>query len=684
MFKRYFLMTIAMLVVAVAFVPFADSQTGPPPPPNQIQFDPPPPLTAQVGVPYVYTAHLDGVDSAQAAIRYGVDRLDPPGFSIDSASGVVSWTPAARGWYSLSLAAEVRYKTHALAMLVEQHFLVAVAGGNGVVQGKVTDTLNAGIPNVIVEALQVQGASPSLSDGGCYSYVARTDSNGNYRISRIDPGAYKLHAVSPSLQYASQWYDGKATAADANKITVADSAAKGVTLVNFKLTGGAARMPKVTVSGIVTDSALLPVKNSHVFFVRSGFALNSNVSVDDFRQYFDMNDMRQDFHLDGKAAEVFQTKVDSLGNYSLQIPTGSYIAFAEAPGYGTEFYPGQYDLLSATMLVLQKDSAGINFALPKTPSVALGTIEGSVVDSALDAGVPSRIIATRDHWTSADKFGEPQSYVVDTDSLGNFTVGNLLPGSYFVFAVPLGSYAPAFYSTDTITTRWKMATKVVINGNTVNGIDIYVHEIPTSVAGFAGISGTLSLTSGTASTMAGAIVYANRGNVVAGFAITDVKGNYSIDGLAPGAYSLFVDRLGYNAGPNPDPASSDVPAVRTAVSYDASGNPVNANVPLSISSVVTAVVSAPALQPTQFSLGQNYPNPFNPSTTIRYTLPVSGRVAVRVYNILGQVEGTLVDGNQNAGTYDVSFNASALSSGVYFYRIESGSFEAVKKMMLLK
>ena len=683
MFKRYFLMTIAILVIAGGLVQFADAQVTPPPSP--IHFDSQPPLTGEVGVPYVYTVHLAGVDTAQAVIGYSVDRLDPSGFSVDPVSGVVSWTPEARGWYSLSLVANVRYKMHALAMLVQQHFMVAVAGGNGLVIGKVTDTLNVGIPNVVVEALQVKATGPSLLNGDCYAYAARTDSNGNYRISRIDPGTYKLHAVSPSPQYASQWYDGKATAADADVITVAGSSLSNiVTLVNFKLTGGAARMPKVTVSGIVTDSTLNPVKTAHVFFVRAGFALNSNTSVDDFRKHFDMNDLSEDFRLDGKSAEVFQTKVDSLGIYSLQIPKGAYIAFAKAPGYGTEFFPAQSDLLSATMLVLQQDSAGIDFKLPKLPPITLGTIDGSVVDSALDLGVPSRIIATRDRWTSVDKFGEPSSYVVDTDSLGNFTVGNLLPGSYFVFAVPLGSYAPAFYSSDTVTTRWKRATKVVINGNSVSGINIYVQEIPISAEGYADISGTLSLTSGTASTMAGAIVYANRGNVVAGFAITDVKGNYSIDGLAPGAYSLFVDRLGYNAGPNPVPG--DVPAHVGTVSYDASGNPVNTSVPLSISSLTAPLVvgETSALQPTQYTLEQNYPNPLNPSTTIRYALPVSGRVAVRVYNVLGQVVATLIEGNQNAGTHEVSFDASALSSGVYFYRIESGSFEAVKKMMLLK
>ena len=278
--------------------------------------------------------------------------------------------------------------------------------------------------------------------------------------------------------------DGKATAATADKITVADSAAKGITLVNFKLEGGVAVMPKVAVSGIVTDSALNPVKTAHIFFVRAGFALNSDITIDDFRQYFDMNASGGGFQLEGNSVNVFQANVDTTtGRYSLLIPTGSYIAFAGAPGYGTVFYPGQSDILSATILVLQQDSAGINFMLPKFPSVALGTIEGSVIDSALDVGVPSRIIAARDRWTTVDKFGEPSSYVVDTDSLGNFTVGNLLPGSYFVFAVPLGSYAPAFYSTDTVTTRWKSATKVVINGNSVSGIDIYVQEIPVSAEG---------------------------------------------------------------------------------------------------------------------------------------------------------------------------------------------------------
>jgi hypothetical protein len=88
--------------------------------------------------------------------------------------------------------------------------------------------------------------------------------------------------------------------------------------------------------------------------------------------------------------------------------------------------------------------------------------------------------------------------------------------------------------------------------------------------------------------------------------------------------------------------------------------------------------------PVSYKLNQNYPNPFNPSTIISYDLPKSGLVTIRIYNILGQQVRTLVNESQIAGTHQVSFNASSLTSGVYFYSLSTGSFSQVKKMMLIK
>jgi hypothetical protein len=100
--------------------------------------------------------------------------------------------------------------------------------------------------------------------------------------------------------------------------------------------------------------------------------------------------------------------------------------------------------------------------------------------------------------------------------------------------------------------------------------------------------------------------------------------------------------------------------------------------------IAVGVEVEPGVVPSEFSLGQNYPNPFNPTTTIKYNITKPGFVTLKVYNVLGQVVATLVNEEQNSGTYKVDFNASKLASGIYMYTIQSDNGSLTKKMLLLK
>jgi hypothetical protein len=88
--------------------------------------------------------------------------------------------------------------------------------------------------------------------------------------------------------------------------------------------------------------------------------------------------------------------------------------------------------------------------------------------------------------------------------------------------------------------------------------------------------------------------------------------------------------------------------------------------------------------PKEFSLRQNYPNPFNPSTVIEYQLPAKNMVSLKVFDILGREVITLVDKHQEAGIYQITFNGANLPSGIYLYRLQSGTFTETKKLVLLK
>ena len=90
------------------------------------------------------------------------------------------------------------------------------------------------------------------------------------------------------------------------------------------------------------------------------------------------------------------------------------------------------------------------------------------------------------------------------------------------------------------------------------------------------------------------------------------------------------------------------------------------------------------IQIDEFSLAQNYPNPFNPNTQINFSLPQSGQVQLRVYNMLGQQVSVLVDERRNAGAHSIRFNASVLASGVYVYELRFNGSVLTNKMILLK
>jgi hypothetical protein len=85
-----------------------------------------------------------------------------------------------------------------------------------------------------------------------------------------------------------------------------------------------------------------------------------------------------------------------------------------------------------------------------------------------------------------------------------------------------------------------------------------------------------------------------------------------------------------------------------------------------------------------FQLSQNYPNPFNPSTNIGFRVADFGFVSLKVYDVLGREIATLINEKKQPGVYEVEFNASQLSSGIYFYKLQTENHSSVKKMIYLK
>ena len=163
------------------------------------------------------------------------------------------------------------------------------------------------------------------------------------------------------------------------------------------------------------------------------------------------------------------------------------------------------------------------------------------------------------------------------------------------------------------------------------------------------------------------VVYMSTSNITSGFSGRTIvsRVNTSTGVLAPAVTGFSPGGTGGSAG----------------VIYAGNG-------PSSIwyngSALTTETKNITTTIPDKFELSQNYPNPFNPSTKISFSIPQNNEVVIKIYNTLGKEVSEIVNSDFNAGTYEVTFDASKLTSGVYFYKITAGNFTDTKKMLYIK
>jgi PKD repeat protein len=142
----------------------------------------------------------------------------------------------------------------------------------------------------------------------------------------------------------------------------------------------------------------------------------------------------------------------------------------------------------------------------------------------------------------------------------------------------------------------------------------------------------------------------------------------------------FLDSLAITMGTTGDSAI----CVWRATAYNGADSLSTTQTVVTIRRTPVGINQISSIIPDNFNLYNNYPNPFNPNTIIKFDISKSQQVVLKVYNMLGEVVSTLVNENLSPGSYNVEFNASSISSGMYFYRLETNGFTATKRMVLVK
>jgi photosystem II stability/assembly factor-like uncharacterized protein len=273
-------------------------------------------------------------------------------------------------------------------------------------------------------------------------------------------------------------------------------------------------------------------------------------------------------------------------------------------------------------------------------------------------------------YVKALKLNTSTGNIITSDSVqigpnGDYILNNVPSDLYYIVAYPnsekQSDFVPTYFPS---TINWQTAVKVN-SANNPSNINIGVFR-KTEMSGSYSVNGWITTQTNSYAGIKDAVIYIKQGNIFRDYFITQNTGQYNLKSLLSGNYEIIADRLGYVS------ASQNVSVTN--------GNLENVNFAL----VRVGVQNISNIIPDKYSLYQNYPNPFNPVTNIKFDVPKSSLVTIKVYNILGKEAAILLNEVKSAGRYELDFDASTLTSGVYFYRIETDGFTETKRMVILK
>ncbi len=250
----------------------------------------------------------------------------------------------------------------------------------------------------------------------------------------------------------------------------------------------------------------------------------------------------------------------------------------------------------------------------------------------------------------------------------NFTAQNY---PHYIVAYPNSEpetdFVPTYYPS---TVNWQYA-ETINSANNNSNIDIKVFRNSGSSRGNNNryfISGVINKKHNSLlSPLNESYVYLKSGNSFIKFIESNVNGNYFFSALAGGKYKIIASKLGYSTIEN----TVNLINEHSFVNFE-------------LIPILKKFEPISNIIPEKYALYQNYPNPFNPVTNIKFDIPKASYVKINVYNVLGKEVSLLMSENKPAGRYSIDFDASSLTSGVYFYKIETGDFAETKRMVILK